>query len=189
MGAREKPDKSDVAVVQVDERAVEAVRETAAAGAGAVLVVGPEHDVVGEKLRASVEQLDEGLPAVLGVELVGLLDRYPRELEPLLPDLFVLPRLLGLELSELVTGRLPVLAGSNLVLRHLTSSSPPASTTPGYSRRVARRPLPGSCSRLNGAAHPAATAPLRGRQRDDGSHHRLALRAVHFGDHAVSYAS
>src|ERR671931_1618757 len=106
-------------MVQVDERTVEAVPEVGAAGAGTVFVVGPEHDVVGEELRAAVEQLREGLLALLGVELVLLLDRHPRELEPLLLDLLVSLRLLGLELRELIAGRLPFLASSDLVLRHL----------------------------------------------------------------------
>src|SRR5688500_3846212 len=43
---------------------------------------GPLHDVVGEELRAAVEQLGQRHLAVLGVELILLLDRDPRELEP-----------------------------------------------------------------------------------------------------------
>ena len=49
MRAREA-DQGHVAVVQVDERTVEAVPEVGAARAGTVLVVGPEHDVVREEL-------------------------------------------------------------------------------------------------------------------------------------------
>src|SRR5204863_6847370 len=110
-----------IAVVQVDERAVEAVAQVGAAGTGTVRVVGPEHDVVGEQLRAPVEELGESLLAVLGVELVLLLDRDPGEIATLALDLLVSLRLLRLELGELVPGRLPFLAGSNLVFRHLLS--------------------------------------------------------------------
>jgi hypothetical protein len=70
-------DQRDVAVVQVHQRAVQPVGQAGAAGAGAERVVGPEHDVVGEQLRAPVEQLGQRLLAVLGVELVLLLDRHP----------------------------------------------------------------------------------------------------------------
>src|SRR2546423_2152717 len=103
------------------ERAVEPVAQVGAAGAGAERVVGAEHDVVREQLRAPVEELGERLLAVLGVELVLLLDRDPGESEPLALDLLVSLRLLGLELGELVPGRLPFLTGSNLVFRHLIS--------------------------------------------------------------------
>src|SRR5439155_26095067 len=108
-----------VAMVQVNERAVESVAQVGAAGAGAARVVGAEHDVVGEQLGAAVEELGEGLLAVLGVELVLLLDRDPGEIETLSLDLLVSLRLLGLELGELVPGHLPLLAGSNLAFRHL----------------------------------------------------------------------
>src|SRR5207237_6942254 len=70
---------------------------------------------------APVEALGEGLLAVLGIELVLLLDWDPWELETLSLDRLVSRRLLGLELRELVPGRLPFLAGSDLVFRHPTS--------------------------------------------------------------------
>src|SRR5207244_2402871 len=112
-------DQRHVAMVQVDERAVEPVAQAGATGAGAERVVGAEHDVVGEQLCTPVEELGEGLLAVLGVELVLLLDRDPGEIATLSLDLLVSLRLLGLELGELVPGRLPFLAGSDLVFRHL----------------------------------------------------------------------
>src|SRR5262245_48602541 len=130
----------------MDERTVEPVPEIAAAGAGTVFVVGPEHDVVGEKLRAAVEQLREALLAVLGVELVLLLDRHPRELEPLVLDLFVSARVLGLEPRKLVSGGLPFLAGSDRVLRH----------------------LPNLLSAVSGRASPPAIRQHSGQKRDPG---------------------
>src|SRR5947208_9048117 len=125
------------------ERAVEPVAQVGAAGAGAERVVGAEHDVVGERLRAPVEELGEGLLAVLGVELVLLLDRDPGEIETLSLDLLVSRRLLGLELGELVPGRLPFLAGSNLVLRHLSSFR--------RTRALPREPNPSSNRTLQGS--------------------------------------
>src|SRR5436190_4724758 len=112
-------DQGHVAVIQVDEPAVEAVREAAAARTRTVCVVRPEHDVVGEELRAAVEKLRKRLLPLLGVELVLLLDWHPGELEPPFLDLLVSLRLLGLEFRKLVPSRLPLLAGSDLVLRHL----------------------------------------------------------------------
>src|SRR5205807_6818140 len=90
-------------------------------GAGAERVVGAEHDVVGEQLRAAVEELVEGLLSVLGVERVLLLDRHPGEIATLALDLLVPLGLLGLELGELVAGHLPFLAGSSSVFGHLSS--------------------------------------------------------------------
>src|SRR5207245_10320471 len=129
-----------VAVVQVDKRAVEPVAQVGAAGAGAERVGGAEHDVVGEQLRSPVEELAEGLLAVLGVELVLLLDLDPGEIETLLLDLLVSLRLLSLELGELVPGRLPLLAGSALLLWHLIShkAESSASRTCRSQFRVAR---------------------------------------------------
>ena len=43
-------DQRHVAVVQVHARAVELIPEVRTSGAGAELVIGPEHDVVGEEL-------------------------------------------------------------------------------------------------------------------------------------------
>jgi hypothetical protein len=73
----------------VNEGAVEPVGQAGATRAGADCVVGAKHDVVGEQLRASVEELDKGLLAVLGVELVLLLDPDPRQIATRSRDLLV----------------------------------------------------------------------------------------------------
>src|SRR4051812_10644252 len=106
-------------MAQMDPLAVEPVRQAGAAGTRALAVVGPEHDVVGQQLRAPLEQVREALLAVLGVEDVLLLNGHPRELAALARDLLVELRLLGLELRELVARRLPLLAGSGLVVWQL----------------------------------------------------------------------
>src|SRR4051812_32891571 len=102
----------------MDARTVERVSEARAPGAGTERVVGAVHDVVREQLRTPLEKLAKGLFAALGIELVLLLDRHPRKLPPLFRDL---PRALGvfgLELRELVTCRLPLLARSSCMRRH-----------------------------------------------------------------------
>src|SRR5207244_9083519 len=96
--------------------------EVRAPGARSGLKVRAVHDVVGEKLRAAFEQLGELLLAALGVERVVLLHRHPGKLAPLPLDFLVALGLLRLELRELVARRLPFLAGSDPVFRHLRSS-------------------------------------------------------------------
>jgi hypothetical protein len=114
-------------VVEVDLGALEPVGEVRAARAGADGVVGPEHDVVGEELGATLEELGQRLLAVLGIELVLLLDRHPGKLQALLLDLLVALRVLLLELGELVAGGLPLLSGARrvsgrlLCFRHVAS--------------------------------------------------------------------
>jgi hypothetical protein len=66
--------------------------------------------------------LRQALLAVLGVEHVLLLDADPGEIESLPLDLFGSLRLLCLELGELLTRRLPLLARPSPVLRHLITS-------------------------------------------------------------------
>src|SRR6202165_6064494 len=119
-----KTDQRHVAVAQVNERAVEPVAQAGAAGAGAERVVGAEHDVVGEQLRAPVEELGQGLLAVLGVELVLLLDPDPGQIATRFRDLLVSLPPPGLGLGALPPGPLPFLASSDPVFGHLISSSP-----------------------------------------------------------------
>src|SRR5207249_5385597 len=86
----------------------------------------------------------EALLALLGVELVLLLDRDPGEIATLALDLLVSLRLLGLELRELVPGRLPFLAGSNGVFWHLVSLPFPTPGLPREPNPASDRTLPGS---------------------------------------------
>jgi hypothetical protein len=108
-------------LVQVDQLAVEPVREARAPGACPGLVIRPVHDVVGEELGAAIEQIGESLLPVVGVELVLLRDHDPGELEPLPLDLLVSLSLCRLELCQLVACRLPLVARSDLVPSHLVS--------------------------------------------------------------------
>jgi energy-converting hydrogenase Eha subunit E len=67
-------------VTEVQPRAVELIREVRATRAGTDLVVGAVHDVVGEELRAPLEEVLESLLPILGVELVLLLYGDPGKL-------------------------------------------------------------------------------------------------------------
>jgi hypothetical protein len=81
-------------------------------------VVGPEHEVVDEELRApSEEVLQRGAPLV-GLESVLLVDR-PTAAPAAARQLVALPRVLLLRREQLESGLEPLLARSGLVLRHL----------------------------------------------------------------------
>ena len=92
-------DQRHVAVTQVHPRRVELIPDVDTARAGADLVVRPVHDVVGEELGAAVEELGERLLPVLGVELVLLFHRDPRDLASLLRHLAAQLGVLCLELG------------------------------------------------------------------------------------------
>src|SRR2546423_14633368 len=106
----------------MDARGVELIAQVRAPRAGAELVIGPEHDVVGEELRAAVEELGERPLPVLGVELVLLLHGDPGKLTSLLGHPLVELGVLCLELRKFIASRLPFLTGPDLVRGHL---SPP----------------------------------------------------------------
>src|SRR6266568_1137126 len=116
------PAERNVVVGEVDDGAVEAVRDRRA-GRAPCGVLGPEHEVVGEQLRASCEQIGEGRRALVGLEAVLLVDAHPGQLLPP-PRQFVAAsrqRLLGLE--QLQPGRQPLFTGSGLVIGHCFSPS------------------------------------------------------------------
>src|ERR1700720_3906364 len=88
----------DVVIREVYDGAVEAVRDRRA-GRTPCRVLGPEHEVIDEELRASSEEISEGLCALVGLEAVLLVDSNPGQLLSL-PRHFVATsrqRLLGLE--------------------------------------------------------------------------------------------
>ena len=83
---------------EVEDRAAEVVGGERAAGAP-LGHVGAEHEVVDDELGPAVEELAEGLGAVLGVEAVLLLDRHPRELAAQARELVAASRQLLLALE------------------------------------------------------------------------------------------
>src|ERR1019366_7086400 len=110
----------DVVIGEVDDGAVEAVRDRRA-GRASCRVVGPEHEVVDQELRASSEQLGERRRALVGLEPVLLVDTYPRQFLALLCQLVSASgqRLLGLE--QLEAGREPLFTCSGFVVGHSVS--------------------------------------------------------------------
>src|SRR6266436_8182074 len=90
--------EGDVVIRKVDDGAVEAVRDRRA-GPAPCRVIGPEHEVIDEELRASSKEIGEGACAVVGLEAVVLFDSNPGQLLPPLRQLIATPRqrLLGLE--------------------------------------------------------------------------------------------
>jgi hypothetical protein len=75
--------------------------------------------VVHEQLRAAVEQLGQRLGALVGLELVVLLDAHPRQLAPCAGELVALTHVRLLALDQLATGLQPFLARPDPVLSHL----------------------------------------------------------------------
>src|SRR5207245_2799976 len=66
----------DVVIREVDNEAVEAVRDRRAHRA-ACRELGPKHEVIDEELRASSEEIGEGGFALVGLEAVLLVDSNP----------------------------------------------------------------------------------------------------------------
>src|SRR5919201_3332366 len=102
------------------EHAVEAVRGRRAGGAAGG-VVGSEHEVVDDELRAAVEQLRQRACAVLGVEAFLLLQRHPGELAPLPREFVAEPRVLLPPSEERLARGEPLFPCSDLLIRHRLS--------------------------------------------------------------------
>jgi len=100
--------------------AVDMIGHERAARAGRI-VVGAEHEMKHEQLRAPVEELRERLRAFVGLEAVGLLDGYPWQFLSLARELVTPPRELLLALEQRGPGGEPLFAGSHFVLCHYVS--------------------------------------------------------------------
>src|SRR5258708_24723148 len=107
----------DVVIGEVDDGAVEAVRDRRA-GRTACRVLGPEHEVIDEELRASSEEIGEGRCALVGLEAVLLVDANPGQLLPPPRQFVATPRQRLLGLQQLQPGRKPLLPCSGLVIGH-----------------------------------------------------------------------
>ena len=77
-GARETAESIDVVVGQVDGEAVEPVRDRRA-GRAPRRIVGPEHEVVDEELRAPPEEIGQRDVPLVGLESILLVDPDPRQ--------------------------------------------------------------------------------------------------------------
>ena len=86
-------------------------------------VVGAEHEVVDEELRAPSEKVLERGASLVGVEPVLLVDPDPRQRLPPLRELVAAPRQLLLRLEQLEPRGEPLVAGPGRVRRSVASSS------------------------------------------------------------------
>src|SRR5207247_6090825 len=107
-------------VRQMDDGAVETVRDRRA-GRTARRVVGPEHEVVDEELRAPSKEVWQRGAAFVGLECVLLVDPDPRQLLPSPRQLVAAPRQLLLRLKQLAPRRKPLFTCPGLVLGHRSS--------------------------------------------------------------------
>ena len=114
--------KRDVVVGQVDDEAVEPVRDRRA-GRTPRRVVGPEHEVVDEELRAPSEEVCQRGAPLVGLESILLVDPNPRQLLPPPRQLVAAPRQLLLRLEQLEPRCEPLFTCPGHVLRHRSSLS------------------------------------------------------------------
>jgi hypothetical protein len=112
-----RADHRHVALVEVHHAAVEVVGDHRAPDAAGV-PVGAEHEVVDEQLRASVEELREGLGPVVGLERVRLVDSHPWQLAAHARELVAAPGVFLLEPQQLNACRSPLFTRSGLASRH-----------------------------------------------------------------------
>src|SRR5262245_26822478 len=102
---------------QMDNDAVEAVRDRRA-GRTPGLIVGPEHEVIDEELRTPAEQIRQRGTALVGFEIVLLVDPDPGQLLPTPRQLVAFPCELFLCGEQLDPGRMPFFACPDLVCPH-----------------------------------------------------------------------
>jgi hypothetical protein len=105
-------------VRQVDDEAVERVRDRRT-GRAPGLVVGPEHEVIDEKLRATAEKIRQRGAAFIGLEAIRLVDPDPRQLLPPLRQLVAPPRQLLLRREQVEPRGQPLFARPGLVCGYL----------------------------------------------------------------------
>src|SRR6266478_2354131 len=107
-------------ISEVRGGAVVAVRDRRAGGT-ARSIVGPEHEMVNEELRAFTEQIHERRFSLIGLESVLLIDPYPRQLLPPPRQLIATPRQFLFLLEQLQPCRKPFSRCSSLMFSHRRS--------------------------------------------------------------------
>ncbi len=110
----------DVVVGEVDGEAVEPVGDRRA-GRTPGLVVGPEHEVIDEELRAASEEVRQRGAPLVGVEAIGLVDPNPRQFLPPPRQLVAAPRQLLFVLEQCEPGLTPLIARNDLMLHSQSS--------------------------------------------------------------------
>src|SRR5882724_6602713 len=101
----------------MDGEAVEPVRDRRA-GCTPRLVVGPEHEMVDEELRAPSEEVCQRGDPLVGLESILFVDPDPRQFLPPPRQLVAAPRELLLRLEQLEPRCEPLFTCPGHVLRH-----------------------------------------------------------------------
>src|SRR5262244_3503631 len=96
---------------------VEAVRDRRASRAAGG-VVGPEHEMVDEELRAPAEEVRQRGAPLVGLESIRLIDPHPRQLLPPPRQLVAAPRERLLRLEQLEPRGEPLCTCPGPMLRH-----------------------------------------------------------------------
>jgi hypothetical protein len=104
-------------VGEVDDGAVEAVSNRRARRTSR-RVLGAEHEVVDEQLRAPLEEVGERRAALVGLEPIVLLDAGPRQLLSSSRELVAAPRELFLGFEQLEPSCEPLVARAGRVVGH-----------------------------------------------------------------------
>src|ERR1700688_2518712 len=100
--------------------AVESVRDRRA-GRTSCLVVGPEHEVVDDKLGAPLEEICQRGAAFIGLESIRLVDATPGQFLPPLHQFVAAPLQLLFRLEQPEPRGKPFFTCSGLVLGHCSS--------------------------------------------------------------------
>src|SRR5437870_1831108 len=128
----------------MDDEAVEPVRDRRA-GRTPRLVVGPEHEVVDEELRAPSEEVDQRGAPLVGLESILLVDPNPRQLLPSPRQLVAAPRELLLRLEQLEPRCEPLFTCPGHMLRHCSSLLPSGVAAPHRSPLIFSARMPVKC--------------------------------------------
>src|SRR5258708_2290763 len=102
---------------EMDDGAIEAVRDRRAVRTPC-RVLGPEHEVIDEQLRASSEETGKGCWTLVGFEAVLLVDAHPGQFLPPTRQFVAPPRQRLLGLQQLQPGCKPLFTCSGLVSGH-----------------------------------------------------------------------
>src|SRR5947207_603701 len=102
---------------QVHGDAVKPVRDRRARRT-ARFVVGPEHEMIDEELRAPSEEVCQRGAPFVGLEAVLLVNSNPRQFLPFSRQLIAPPRKILLGFEQLQPGRKPLFTCSSLMISH-----------------------------------------------------------------------
>src|SRR5215471_17866232 len=144
---------------EMDSDTVVAVRDRRARRT-ACGVVGPEHEMVDEELRAPAEEMSERCFSFVGLELIFFVDLDPRQFLTFSRQLIAPSREFFLSLEQLESGGEPLFTCSGFVFRHrfwllFFESAPLFVRACKVSDHERRRACPASIPRSTAALQPS----------------------------------